>query len=147
MTSVTVGHDTGRSQQGTSKQFSATFLTHAKSQINELKNSLKTMNTTQWHQERKENPRSTSTPCLTSKLSKETGLPRRLNKACRSRHFFFTLSPQPSPFLSQPVHGDRKAFLAVTNGLLAGADQPPRHHQVVPAHISHHIPILPAAHP
>ena len=60
--------------QGTLKQFHATFLTRAQSQKNQrIENSLRTMNTTRWHKERKENHRSTGTPCLTSKLSKETG--------------------------------------------------------------------------
>ena len=35
----------------------------------------------------------------------------------------FFLSPHPSP-LSQPVHGERKAFLAVTTGLLAAVQLP-----------------------
>ena len=81
-------------------------------------NSFRTMNTTRWHKERKENPRSTSTPCLTSKLSKETGQLIKLTGARRSRSFSFILSPQPSPFLSQPINGERRAFLAVTQRLL-----------------------------
>ena len=39
--------------------------------------------------------------------------------------FSFILSPHPSPLLSQHVHGGRKAFLAVTKGLLAATAQLP----------------------
>ena len=45
-------------------------LPHAcKESSQRIENYLRTMNTTRWHKEMKENPRSTSTPCLTSKLS------------------------------------------------------------------------------
>ena len=71
-----------------------------------IENSLRTINTTRWHTEREENPRSTSTPCLTSKLSRQTGQPTKLNRDRRSRSFSFILSPQPSPLLSRPVHGE-----------------------------------------
>ena len=47
------------------------------------------MNTTRWHKRKEVNPHSTSTPRLNSKLSKETGQPRRLKRACRSRSFSF----------------------------------------------------------
>ena len=87
------------------------LLTHCKESNQCMENSLSTMNTTRWHKDRKENPRSTNTPCLTPKLSKETGQLNQLNGARRSRSLSFILSPHPSPFLS-------KAFLAVTNGLL-----------------------------
>ena len=86
------------SLQGTLTQFNATFLTHATSQINALKNSLRTMNTTRWHKERKENLRSTGTPCLTSTLSKETG---QLNK---TQWISFVRVPSPS-FNSQSKGG------------------------------------------
>ena len=49
---------------------------------------LRTMNITRWHKERKKKPRSTSTPCLTSKLSRETGQP---NKTQQSSPFAFLL--------------------------------------------------------
>ena len=88
--------------QGTLKQFNATFLTHAKSQNNELKISLRTMKTTRWHEERKENPRSTRTPCLTSKLSKETG---QLNKTHQSSRFAFLLLHSLTTTLSVFVIG------------------------------------------
>ena len=38
------------------------------------------------------------------------------------------LTPHPCPFLSQPVHGDRKAFLAVTNGLSGSSNPATRPH-------------------
>ena len=59
----------------------------------------------------------------------EGNWPVQLNGARRSRSFFLQfLSPQPSPFMSQPVHGVREASLGVTRGLLAAADQLPGPH-------------------
>ena len=137
--------------QRTLKQFNATFVMHGKSQINALNNSLRTTITTRWHKERKGNTRSTSTPCLTSKLSKETGQLNQLNRARRSRSFSFHLSPQPSPFLSQPFHGERKAVIAMTKGLLAAADQLPRPHSfpgtACPGPRGNSKPPLPAPNP
>ena len=47
--------------------------------------------------------------------SKDKDKPAQLKRACRSRSFFlYFLSPYPSPSSSQPVHGERKAFVAVT---------------------------------
>ena len=43
---------------------------------------------------------------------KEAGQPTQLKRTRRSRSFsFISLSPHPSPFLSQPLHGERKALL------------------------------------
>ena len=76
------------------------------------------MNITRWHKERKENPRSTSTPCLTSKTFEGNWQASTTQKDSPLSCLFplVLLSQQHSPFLSQPVHGERKAFLAVTKG-------------------------------
>ena len=68
--------------------------------------------------QRKENPPSTNTPCLTSNVRRKlasstnsTELAVRVPSPSFSHHI-------PFLFLSQPVHGKRKAFLAMTKGLL-----------------------------
>ena len=54
--------------------------------------------------------------------------PSQLNskRACGSRSFFFFSLTTTLSFLSKTIHGERKAFLAVTKALLAAADQLPR---------------------
>ena len=66
--------------QGTLKQFNATFLTHAKSQINALK-ILQELRT----------PHGT-------KKGRKTFAPQARHRGHRSRSISFILSPQPSPF-------------------------------------------------
>ena len=60
--------------------------------------------------------------------------------ASRSRSFcLYFLSPHPFPFLSQPVHGERKAFRAVTNGLLATAAPLPGLMHFLVQHVQGHV--------
>ena len=99
------------------KQFNITLLTHVL-KINTLFSASlfkrgtgvpETIHTTKGHNKMKGSPHPKATMFkLTSKLSKETGQLNQLNSARRSRSV--------SSFLSQPVHGERKTFLANVEG-------------------------------
>ena len=56
---------------------------------------------------------------------KETSKPPHSKGLANHVPSSFILLPHPSPLLSEPVYGERRAFLAVTAGLLVAATQLP----------------------
>ena len=98
-------------------QFNASFLTHAKRQTNALK-ILSELFTPHGGTKKGRKTFASQAHHGHQSFRKKLASSTKLNGARRPRSFSFILSPQPSPILTQPVHGERKAFLAVTKGLV-----------------------------